>query len=470
MAVSGGLLGPVTATAAPMNIAWQACGESVAGDPLECATLDVPLDYRHPAGASTSLGLTRLRLPTASDAVVFVNGGGPGVPGDSLLRNGPSPVPPAVSEHFTIVAIDPRGLPASTALTCVNPAETARITAAITAAPSSLREIRRTYRTMQGIGSACAAARDPLTRHMGSVANAYDMDYVRSALSQPVLNYIGVSYGTFLGAVYSHLFPTRVGRMVLGSVVPPNRDWISLVRMQVRGFEMAINQWAATCRTRATCPFRHGDPLDRLVSLIDRLNARPAPLILGEFSGQSLVLSLRGEAFLGSPAAQTDATVRFAQRKARHTRDGNAPVTGILEAMTGVQWATRCNDWPDAREDFAGYMDRRQDWDRTFPVFGAALAPLSVPCTDWPGAPQKPMMLTQATNAVPLLVAGLHDPATPLFGAKALERTFRQARLVTWPGWGHGALESGDCDAIVAAYLVDGTLPSQGDRCPVVAS
>ena len=83
---------------------------------------------------------------------------------------------------------------------------------------------------------------------------------------------------------------------------------------------------------------------------------------------------------------------------------------------------------------------------------------------------QEPTMFTQATNAAPLLVAGLHDPATPLFGAKALERTFRQARLVTWPGWGHGALESGDCDAIVAAYLVDGTLPSQGDRCPVVAS
>jgi pimeloyl-ACP methyl ester carboxylesterase len=44
------------------------------------------------------------------------------------------------------------------------------------------------------------------------------MDVIRAALGYKKLNYVGVSYGTELGARYASLFPDSTGRMVLDSL------------------------------------------------------------------------------------------------------------------------------------------------------------------------------------------------------------------------------------------------------------
>jgi pimeloyl-ACP methyl ester carboxylesterase len=38
------------------------------------------------------------------------------------------------------------------------------------------------------------------------------MDVLRAALGEPKLNYLGASYGTFIGATYAGLFPSQMGR------------------------------------------------------------------------------------------------------------------------------------------------------------------------------------------------------------------------------------------------------------------
>ena len=48
---------------------------------------------------------------------------------------------------------------------------------------------------------------------------------VRAALGAKKINYFGYSYGTYLGAVYGKLFPHRVRRAVLDSVVDPSGVW-----------------------------------------------------------------------------------------------------------------------------------------------------------------------------------------------------------------------------------------------------
>ena len=60
----------------------------------------------------------------------------------------------------------------------------------------------------------CSGTSRPPTR-------ARDLNLLRRALGQPKLNYLGISYGTFLGATYANLFPRRVGRLVLDGNVPP---------------------------------------------------------------------------------------------------------------------------------------------------------------------------------------------------------------------------------------------------------
>ncbi|MGH3253272.1 MAG: alpha/beta fold hydrolase [Trebonia sp.] len=48
-----------------------------------------------------------------------------------------------------------------------------------------------------------------------SADDARDMNQIRQDLGLGTLNYIGISYGTGLGAIYANLFPATVGHMVL---------------------------------------------------------------------------------------------------------------------------------------------------------------------------------------------------------------------------------------------------------------
>ncbi|BFO19548.1 hypothetical protein SHKM778_59360 [Streptomyces sp. KM77-8] len=58
--------------------------------------------------------------------------------------------------------------------------------------------------------------------HMTTPNSARDLDVIRAALGEKKLNFLGVSYGTYLGAVYATLFPDHVRRMVVDSVVNPS--------------------------------------------------------------------------------------------------------------------------------------------------------------------------------------------------------------------------------------------------------
>jgi pimeloyl-ACP methyl ester carboxylesterase len=54
----------------------------------------------------------------------------------------------------------------------------------------------------------------------GNVAR--DLDLLRAAVGDDKLNYLGFSYGTFLGATYGSLFPGNLGRVVLDGPVDAN--------------------------------------------------------------------------------------------------------------------------------------------------------------------------------------------------------------------------------------------------------
>src|SRR6185312_7827402 len=86
---------------------------------------------------------------------------------------------------------------------------------------------------------------------MTTANTARDLDVVRAALGERKLNYLGVSYGTYLGAVYATLFPSHVRRMVVDSVVNPSRDqiWYQNNLDQDVAFEGRWNDWKAWVAT-----------------------------------------------------------------------------------------------------------------------------------------------------------------------------------------------------------------------------
>lgn len=66
-----------------------------------------------------------------------------------------------------------------------------------------------------------------------------------------------------------------------------------------------------------------------------------------------------------------------------------------------------------------------------------------------------------------LVVGNFFDGITDHAGAEATARLLRNARLLSYAGWGHTAYGRSACITDhINAYLIGGTLPSAGTVCP----
>jgi pimeloyl-ACP methyl ester carboxylesterase len=88
--------------------------------------------------------------------------------------------------------------------------------------PSTAADVRKDGRIAKAIARQCATSRTAGSLPYMTTANtARDMDRIREALGERKISYLGASYGTYLGAVYTTLFPQRSDRFVLDSSLGP---------------------------------------------------------------------------------------------------------------------------------------------------------------------------------------------------------------------------------------------------------
>ena len=76
-------------------------------------------------------------------------------------------------------------------------------------------------RTYADFDERCVRRSGSLLAHVSTANVARDMDLLRQAVGAPKLNYLGVSYGTILGATYANLFPGKIGAMILDGNYDP---------------------------------------------------------------------------------------------------------------------------------------------------------------------------------------------------------------------------------------------------------
>ena len=212
--LSGGAAPAVAADA----LAWQPCG-----GPFQCASLKVPRNYADPRGPRWQLPLIRLRSsgPGKPLGTLVYNPGGPGVSGVTELRQRPAELE-ALRSRYDLVSFDIRGTAGSVpAIQCLSAAEQADIKNQVSA-PRTPLQITTANRLAQMVADRCQEHFSAWLPFMGTRDGARDLDRVREALGDTRLNYLGVSYGTYLGAIYAELFPERVGRFVLDGALDPS--------------------------------------------------------------------------------------------------------------------------------------------------------------------------------------------------------------------------------------------------------
>src|SRR6185312_6953892 len=96
-------------------------------------------------------------------------------------------------------------------------------------------------------GAACLAHTGPLLGFVDTISAARDMDLLRAILGDEKLNYLGYSYGTFLGATYADLYPEKTGRLVLDGALDPATSDFDVTKTQAMGFESAFRAYLADC-------------------------------------------------------------------------------------------------------------------------------------------------------------------------------------------------------------------------------
>jgi pimeloyl-ACP methyl ester carboxylesterase len=89
----------------------------------------------------------------------------------------------------------------------------------------------------------CARFQRAMLPFAGTANAARDMDVIRGALGESKLSYLGYSYGTYLGAVYTQMFPGRADRIVLDSAINPAHPGVA---KGINGpqREKALHEWA----------------------------------------------------------------------------------------------------------------------------------------------------------------------------------------------------------------------------------
>ena len=243
------------------SIDWATCDEFPDAENLECGVLEVPLDYSDLEGETLEIAL--LRIPASSNkpkGVLLSNPGGPGEPGvDHVHSWSVEFVENLGLEDFDIVGFDPRGVGRSGGLSCLTDQQNDKFVY-LDYTPNDDREIEL-YDEWMAIEEPCTEKFGKTLRFYSTENTARDMDLIRESMGFETINYLGISYGTYLGGVYATLFPNRVESMFLDSAYDPQGDTAEQEYFtQAEGFEKAFNNWVDWCEsTPDDCSFSSGD-------------------------------------------------------------------------------------------------------------------------------------------------------------------------------------------------------------------
>ena len=464
---------PALAALYAQRLSWRDCG-----DGFSCSTVQVPLDYRHPAADTIELAAIRLPAPDPARRIgsLLLNPGGPGGSGVEYVRAARFVVASEVRARFDIVGFDPRGVAGSTPVRCQSDVETDRFLAA-DGSPDDAREEHEAVGLAQDLARRCAARAARLLPHVGTVDTARDMDLLRAVLGDERLTYLGKSYGTLLGATYAELFPTRVGRLVLDGAVDPAASAGEVNREQARGFELALRAFVDDCLARDACPLPgpRAAALAAVNALLDRVDRQP---LRGDVTRQ-VTQSLAVLGITAGLYAQDSWPVlrqAFAEARSGHGSSLLLLADSYTDRSPDGRYRTNSNDAiyavscldRDHRPDLPAVKAESARLTRESPRFGAYLAWGALPCTYWPVPPTRTPHPVTAAGTPPILVVGTErDPATPIGWARALADQLASGVLLVWDGDGHTAYQRGSAciDAAVDAYLLDGHVPPDGKRC-----
>ena len=445
------------------QLEWSECS-----DGFECSSFSAPIDYANPADGAMQISVIRkLATGTALGSLVL-NPGGPGGSGIEYTTYAEYVVSDTLRENFDIVGFDPRGVGFSTPVECLDDEQTEEYIA-LDGSPDDQTEIDQAQAMSELFAQSCATNSPDTYKFLDTISAARDVDILRALLGDEKLNWLGKSYGTFLGATYADLFPERVGRMLLDGAIDPTLTNEKLSYGQALGFELALTRFVDDCVTKSDCPLSASGAAgaSEVGDLLIELDANPITLDDGRLFTQAMgTLGVVGSLYdkqYGWPELRTNLGLAF---------DGDfSGLASSVDFYTGRQSdgsykdnsndaiaAVNCLDRPDraTTEETAALAS---EWKKVAPNFGEYLAWSNISCSYWQAeATGVPKEITAPGTPTILVVGTVNDPATPYAWSQALAAQLSKGVLLTLDGDGHTAYYQGSkcIDEIVDNFYLTG--------------
>jgi pimeloyl-ACP methyl ester carboxylesterase len=444
------------------DLQWKSCYEN-----YQCTDLLVPIDYTELKTGTFNISV--LKYPTTNTkklGSLIVNPGGPGGSGVDYAYAAEYLFNPAILEAYDIVGFDPRGVGRSEPILCLSDKEL-DANYASDSKPDNEQEFTRTLIESKKFIQQCEAKNKHLTSF--STANAArDMDILRQAVGDKQLNYMGKSYGTFLGTLYAQFFPDKVGRMVLDGAVDPSISNFQQGLKQAVGFDKAFAAFVTDCAKRSDCPLPNDKTaaIDEMKKILSQLADKPN----GRLS-ESLAL-------LGTASALYDSAIGWPKLRTAIKAVKQGKVGKFLELADNYTGRTEdgyttnefdsgaiidCLDFADNRSVEEMKVDA-QAFAKQAPLFGPYLAYGGLVCQYFETPKATEVVPTKTANPI-VIIGTTGDPATPYEWAQGLNKILTNSVLISLTGDGHtGQGQGNNCvDGQVDDFYLENKTPMRAN-------
>lgn len=454
------------------DLTWTECGVG-----FDCTDVTAPLDWEDPGKGEITLSVVRHRAEGTPVGSLLTNPGGPGASGVDLILNSLDfAVGADLIENFDVIGFDPRGVGDSTAVKCYDAPQMDDYLYGIPSAARGTAEWEaELLDSHKAFAEACDANSNGILPYITTVNAARDMDLIRAVLGDKQLNYLGYSYGTFLGATYAKLYPEKAGRLVLDGAIDPAVPGLEVGATQALGFESALRAYMQDCLDSGECPFNGtvDEAMADLGALLASVDSTPLKSGDGRMLGAdslmtAIIAALYSQDSWGyltqalDEAFQGDPTSALFLADFYNGRENGTYTDNSAEAFR----AYNCMDYPVEDDPAAEAATNAKIAEGAPTIAPYWTGPDS--CAVWPYPPTGTRGEIKAEGAGPILVIGTtNDPATPYEWSESLAKQLEEGILITRVGEGHTGYNKGNAcvDDAVEAFLLDDVVPEDGLRC-----
>ncbi|MFD1710027.1 alpha/beta hydrolase [Ottowia sp. GY511] len=485
------------------------------GERLQCADVRAPLDWAKPDRGDVSVAVMRLKSmdPAQRKGSILFNPGGPGEDGLWLSQyligfiNSADPATPVGAKYrqlasaYDMVGFSPRGTGSSVHVLC----QTNEVSKFVDPTPLGTQDVYVANASYNASKYAIACARNPVTPFVNTDATVRDMDLIRGLLGDAKLNYVGYSYGTWLGAWYASLFPDHAGRMVLDSSIDFSGNLERALVAKPVARQIIEDRILAPYAARHAAYYQLGASAGEVSQMINGLSPRVQALLGGQLAGDSYsvrkseksmtaIAAARGlDAVLRAAPSDADAggvvgalakTVFIAGGTADATERNQAAMSQAIQfynqyrhtwvnfpaqsiSDSGGFWPVTCNDSVATTDPAAWTAIVRAQAQASPRYFFSALG--HNPCQFWGGPRTTKPDFKPLQSQKLLMVQSQFDSATPTPDALNMFAQLPTSHLVYVPGeYTHGVFpyQTACVDVAVVDYLMGSDQAPRQIDCP----